>query len=221
MDKKSHKKKFKILFLGNSTVGKTSILQSFIGEPFQDKTLFTVGIDQVVKYVEMNKTKIKLQICDTAGQERFRSIAKNYVRGGHGFIFVYAVNDIESFKGIKKWIKEVQKIQLIKPFQMILVGNKCDLVTADDIERNNEKEVTQSELKQLSDELGVLSIETSAKKNINIDKMFQQLLTQLMEHQHELNHVNSFGDSCIFIGDTESKGSVTIKQHNKSSKCEC
>lgn len=218
MDNKTHKKKFKLLFLGNSTVGKTSILQRFIGEPFEDKRLLTVGIDQVMKHVEMNNTKIKLQICDTAGQERFHSIAKNYMRGGHGFIFVYAVNDKESFKGIKKWIREAQKLQSIKPFQMILVGNKCDLVNADDTARNKEVEVTQEELTQLSKEYGVLSIETSAKTNINVDIMFQQLLSQLMKHKNELHDVNLCGEPGLFMEDIESKTSNNI---NSRKRCEC
>ena len=218
---KTHKKKFKLLFLGNSTVGKTSILQRFIGEPFEDKRLLTVGIDQVMKYIEINKTKIKLQICDTAGQERFHSIAKNYMRGGHGFIFVYAVNDRESFKGIRKWIKEAQKLQSIKPFQMILVGNKCDLVNVDDTARNKEVEVTQEELKQLSKEYGVLSVETSAKHNINVDIMFQQLLTQLIKHQNELHDVNLFGEPGLFMEDIESKASNRSNNINSRKKCEC
>ena len=150
MEKKIHQKKFKLLFLGNSTVGKTAIMHRFTDERFQEEAILTIGIDQKTKFVEMNGTKIKLEICDTAGQERFHSIAKNYMRGGHGFIFVYAINDRDSFKGIKKWIKEAQQIQSIKGFQMILVGNKCDLVNAEDSERTKELEVTQEELKQLS-----------------------------------------------------------------------
>ena len=218
MERKTCKKKLKLLFLGNSTVGKTSILKRFTDEPFNEDAVLTIGINQRVKFVEINQTKVKLELWDTAGQERFHSIAKNYIRGGHGFIFIYAINDIDSFKGIKKWIKEAQKVQSIKSFQMIIVGNKCDLVNAKDTDRNKEIEVTQQELKQLSNEFGVSSIEASAKQNVNIDKIFQLLLSQLMEHQHELGDVSSFGDSCII----ERENTSTVAgASNRPSKCEC
>lgn len=214
--------KFKLLFLGNSAVGKTSLLERFVDGTFEDKDISTIGIDHKVKYIEMNQKKIKLEIWDTAGQERFHSIAKNYIRGGNGFIFVYAVNSRNSFKGIKKWIKDARKMQSIKNFQMIIVGNKCDLVNEEDCKRKKENEVMQKELQQLSQEFGVLGIETSAKNDININKMFHQLINNLLLHQNEIENVSSFGDNTAlphsFAIDSEDLSQQTIQE---KSKCAC
>ena len=117
---------FKILLIGNSSVGKSSLLLRFVDDAWSDIFVPTIGVDFKVRTLKINNNLIKFQIWDTAGQERFKNITANYYRGAHGILVLYDITDIDSFKNLNNWLMEIEKnanSNIVK----ILIGNKSDL----------------------------------------------------------------------------------------------
>lgn len=158
---------FKILIIGNSSVGKTSFLFRYADNSFTSAFVSTVGIDFKVKTVIRNQKRIKLQIWDTAGQERYRTITTAYYRGAMGFILMYDVTNEESFNSVQDWVTQIKTYSWDNA-QVILVGNKSDMEA--------ERIVTYERGKQLADQLGLEFFETSAKENINVQDVFDRLV---------------------------------------------
>lgn len=158
---------FKILIIGNSSVGKTSFLFRYADNSFTSAFVSTVGIDFKVKTVIRNQKRIKLQIWDTAGQERYRTITTAYYRGAMGFILMYDVTNEESFNSVQDWVTQIKTYSWDNA-QVILVGNKSDMEA--------ERIVTFERGKQLADQLGLEFFETSAKENINVQDVFDRLV---------------------------------------------
>ena len=152
-------------------VGKTSLLLRYIDGIFSNSDIATIGIDFKVKYVSFNDKKIKLDLWDTAGQERFKALSKNYFKGANGFIFVFDITSRESFESVKKWINEAKSNSSVKPYQMIISGNKSDM--------EDQREVSKEELHQLAEKHGAKGIETSAKSGENVEEMFVSLIEAL------------------------------------------
>ncbi|XP_059911082.1 ras-related protein Rab-35b isoform X3 [Gadus macrocephalus] len=100
---------FKLLIIGDSGVGKSSLLLRFADNTFSGNYITTIGVDFKIRTVEINGEKVKLQIWDTAGQERFRTITSTYYRGTHGVIVVYDVTSAESFVNVKRWLHEINQ----------------------------------------------------------------------------------------------------------------
>ena len=116
----------KLLIIGDTNVGKTSLLLRYIDDYFPDKYMATIGVEYRVKEIEYRGFKIKLQLWDTAGQERFHSITKNFFHNADGIFFVFDITNKKSFKGIRNWIKESEEIN--NEAKRILLGNKCDMI---------------------------------------------------------------------------------------------
>ena len=117
---------FKVLLLGNSDVGKSSLLLRYVDSVWNDSFVPTIGVDFKVKTLDINDKKIKMQIWDTAGQERFRTVVATYFRGAHGILLLYDVTNKDSFKNLENWLIEIEKNAQEKVLK-ILIGNKCDL----------------------------------------------------------------------------------------------
>ena len=101
---------YKILLLGDSSVGKSCFLVRYCDETFQNTHLVTIGLDYRLKSMKLKSGKnIKLQIWDTAGQDRFRAITKNYFKGSHGIILIYDVTNRQTFENIKSWILQIRE----------------------------------------------------------------------------------------------------------------
>ena len=163
---------FKLLLIGESNVGKTSIIVRYVDNDFQPTGISTLGVDVKCKYVLLNKTKIRLDIWDTAGQERFRGLAKNYFRGGNGFILVYDITDKKSFGKLKGWINDAKE-KIDKDYKMIVVGNKKDC--------EKEREVEIELLKEFAAKNEVSFLEVSAKTGEGIEQLFNTLVEELLE----------------------------------------
>ena len=159
---------FKIITVGNSGVGKTSIIKRYIYNTFEDNTLSTVGLDFLLKTITLkNEKEIKLKLIDTGGQEKFRSLSKTYFRNAEGVLFVFALNNEQSFIEIKDWIKMFQDAHNGNPnIPKFLVGNKCDL---------NEKNIKQNDIDDFAKDNNLKYVETSAKDNILITELFQEI----------------------------------------------
>ncbi|XP_031829908.1 RAS oncogene family member Rab3 isoform X1 [Nomia melanderi] len=167
---------FKLLIIGNSSVGKTSFLFRYADDSFTSAFVSTVGIDFKVKTVFRNDKRVKLQIWDTAGQERYRTITTAYYRGAMGFILMYDITNEESFNSVQDWITQI-KTYSSDNAQVILVGNKCDMA--------EERVISEKRGIQLAEQLEVQFFETSAKENINIKAVFEQLVDIICDKMSE------------------------------------
>ena len=116
---------FKLLLIGDSGTGKSSLIMRFADDSFNASFISTIGVDFKIKTFNVDGSKIKMQIWDTAGQERFRTIVSSYYRGAHGIIVVYDVTDRQSFCKIQHWLKEIENYGTDSVCKLI-VGNKCD-----------------------------------------------------------------------------------------------
>lgn len=162
---------FKVIVLGNSFVGKSSLLYRFINKSFDDNFISTIEPDIFTHNVN---DKVKIKFYDTAGQERFISMTTSFYRETKGVIFVYDVSSLESFNCINSWVRDVDRCSFTggKNIIKVLVGNKCDL---------QERKVSEDMGRKLADEIDAKFIEASAKKNINVDGIFTTVVKDLIE----------------------------------------
>ncbi|XP_041455532.1 ras-related protein Rab-35-like isoform X1 [Lytechinus variegatus] len=178
---------FKLLIIGDSGVGKSSLLLRFADNTFSGSYITTIGVDFKIRTIDVKGEKVKLQIWDTAGQERFRTITSTYYRGTHGVIVVYDVCSAESFVNVKRWLYEID--QNCEDVSRILVGNKNDAP--------DRKVVETEDAQKFAEQMNIQLYETSAKENINVEEMFNGItalvLKQKLENQAKLNAPNDNG----------------------------
>ncbi|KAM8845735.1 RAB3D, member RAS oncogene family, b isoform 2-T2 [Spinachia spinachia] len=167
---------FKLLIIGNSSVGKTSFLFRYADDSFTSAFVSTVGIDFKVKTVFRNDKRIKLQIWDTAGQERYRTITTAYYRGAMGFLLLYDITNLDSFTAVQDWATQIKTYSWDNA-QVILVGNKCDL--------EDDRLVPLEDGQRLSEDLGFQFFEASAKDNINVKQVFECLVDVICQKMTE------------------------------------
>ncbi|CAH9109830.1 unnamed protein product [Cuscuta europaea] len=164
---------FKLLLIGDSGVGKSSLLVRFTSDTFEDLSP-TIGVDFKVKYVVSGDKKLKLAIWDTAGQERFRTLTSSYYRGAQGIIMVYDVTRRETFTNLKDiWAKEIELYSTNQDCIRMLVGNKVD--------KDAERAVTKKEGIEFAREYGCLFIECSAKTCVNVQQCFDELIMKILD----------------------------------------
>lgn len=169
-------KKCVIIVLGESQVGKTSFINRFNTGSFERDTLTTLGLDFVVKEMTLEDgTKVKVKIFDTAGQERFRNLTKNFYQKADGAILMYSETDEDSFNKIDGWLT---KLGENAPENVItfLVANKCDSL---------ERTVTKQRGVELSRTKKLKFYESSAKQNINVNKVFEELVKDIIKIKNE------------------------------------
>ena len=179
---------YKIILVGDSGVGKTSILKKFINNEFNEDIKCTINIDFFSKSIKIDKNLYtNLKIYDTAGQEKYRALIKNYYQGTDGIILVFDLTNENSFNKLKSWINEVS--DNTEKAQIILVGNKADL-----IERKIDEETAENFAKQRD----IKYIETSAKEGTNILLLFEELALDINKKKQndssvvELEHVDTY-----------------------------
>ena len=170
---------FKLLLIGNTSVGKSSLLLRFTDNIFDDCYKLTIGVDFKIKTFELNNKIVKLQIWDTAGQERFRTLTNSYYKGSHGIILTYDITNRQSFEDIENWIAESEKFA-DRNIVQLLIGNKSDL----DKKRNVSKEEGQ----EFANSIGVNFIETSAKNCFNVEKAFFIMANEIKEKIQKDNY---------------------------------
>ena len=195
---------FKVITLGDSGVGKTSIIRRYANNIFDESILSTVGIGFVFKDLELqNKKKIKLKLIDTAGQEKFRSLAKSYFKNTEGVLFVYSFDIPESFENLKEWIKLFKENHNGKDdIPMLLIGNKSDLEEGDEEEKIKNKKMVDQFLEEYKD---LKYYKTSAKDNISINELFQDLTEKMY----------------VINGKDQKKGHNVLKLKNVEKKKHC
>ena len=165
---------YKVLLLGDSTVGKTCFLLRYCDKTFQEAHLSTIGLDYRLKTMTLKNGKnIKLQIWDTAGQDRFRAITKNYYKGANGIILIYDVTNVQSYENVKNWISQIRD-EANPNVVIYLAGNKVDVSEQD-------KLVKTEDGQKIADEFKLPFYETSAKNGVNINKIFEDLVEVIDE----------------------------------------
>ena len=163
---------FKILLLGDSSVGKTCFLKRYTDNTFQDAYLSTIGFDFKYKFVTLEEGKtVKVQLWDTAGEERFKTIAKSYYKGAHGIVLIYDVTNRKTYDNIRKWMNQI-KDDSSSNISIILVANKIDC-------ENEFRQVTKEEGEVLAKNNNLPIFEASAKDNINVEESFKYLIEEI------------------------------------------
>jgi len=163
-------RKFKLVFLGEQSVGKTSLITRFMYDNFDAQYAATIGIDFLSKTMYLDDRTVRLQLWDTAGQERFRSLIPSYIRDSSVAVVVYDVTSRISFQNTAKWVDDV-RAERGNDVIIVLVGNKTDL--------NDKRQVTTEEGERRSKEYKVMFIETSAKAGHNVKTLFKRIAQAL------------------------------------------
>lgn len=160
----------KIIMVGDSGVGKSSIFGRYCEKYYNDISMSTIGVDYNIKKLDFNNNKVKLQIWDTAGQERYRTITTTYYRGAHIIMLVFDLTNECSFTRLGNWITELKKY--IEHNNFILVGNKSDQI--------DRLQVKTDDINNFIKEHKIEYVEVSAKNNTNICQAFEKLLPELI-----------------------------------------
>ncbi|KAJ1820659.1 Ras- protein Rab-18-B [Coemansia sp. S610] len=166
---------FKILLVGDSNVGKSSILLRFTDDHFlpPEDTSATIGVDFKVKLYDLGGTRYKLTIWDTAGQERFRTLTSSYYRGAQGVILVYDVCSRESFEHLNNWIDELNTYCSNDDIIKMVIGNKID--------KESERQVPRKEGAEYARKHQTLFLECSAKTKIGVQQAVEELVNKIVE----------------------------------------
>jgi len=187
---------YKVLLLGDSTVGKTCFLLRYCDKTFQEAHLSTIGLDYRLKSMTLQSGKnIKLQIWDTAGQDRFRAITKNYYKGANGIILIYDVTNRQSYENVKNWITQIRE-EANPNVVIYLAGNKVDV-------SEEEKVVKTEEGKKIAEEFSLPLYETSAKNGVNINRIFEELVEKVDEIYSKLEVPKIDQKNKLYTGETK------------------
>ena len=172
---------FKILILGDSGVGKSSLFLRYTKNEFNADMRSTIGVEFGLKFLKIEDFQLKIQIWDTAGMERYRSITNAYYKGAKGVIIVYDICRKKSFENVDNWIEDF-KSKADEDAVILLIGNKCDLI------ESREVTMEESERKAQKNQYGFM--ETSAKDNNNVDKAFETLFDEIVKIYKDKNGGN-------------------------------
>ena len=199
---------FKLILIGNSGVGKSCILQRYMKHSFEESYKCTIGVDFLMKSVIIKGITVKLQLWDTAGQEKYKSMVSSYYRGANVALIVFDLTSHESFEALPIWIENYYK-NGPEQKNIILIGNKKDL--------EEDRKVSSQEAENFAETNNMMYFETSAKDGENIDYVFNYAAEKLLEFytgnkeqvlKRELTpdnaeHINSFQE--VRIEETRKK----------------
>lgn len=162
----------KLVLLGSSSVGKTSLVLRYMKQDFSN-VLPTVGCAFFTKVVDLGSSSLKLEIWDTAGQEKYHSVCHLYFRGANAALLVYDITRKDSFHKAQQWLEDLEKEFHPGEVVLMLVGNKTDL--------SEEREVTFQEGKEFAESKSLLFMETSAKLNYRVSEIFNTIAQELLQ----------------------------------------
>eukprot|EP00930_Biecheleria_cincta_P082078 TRINITY_DN7164_c0_g1_i1.p1 TRINITY_DN7164_c0_g1~~TRINITY_DN7164_c0_g1_i1.p1 ORF type:complete len:205 (+),score=46.80 TRINITY_DN7164_c0_g1_i1:50-664(+) len=199
MAESSHEHLFKLLIIGDSGVGKSSILVRFCDDEFNEKQASTIGVDFKTKFMQVRGKKLKLALWDTAGQERFRTLTSSYYRGAQGIILVYDATQRTSFEHVKFWQDEVRKYSTNQDAILMLVANKVDL---------ENPQVTKEEGEEFAFAQSMMFIETSAKTRQGIKQAFEEVVFKILDTPSLLQSTQPMGTRQVNAGDKTDQASA-------------
>ena len=175
----NYDKTCQILLIGDSSVGKTSLIQRYANGIFKEEYLATVGLDFYTKQEAINNINVLVRLWDTAGQERFKSLTPNYFKNAEGVMLTYDITNTESFENLKFWINSIKtnlgEKNIIIP--IIIVGNKLD--------KEDMRDITREEAEKFAKENKYKYFETSAKTGEGVDDAIRDLVNQVLEKSEQ------------------------------------
>lgn len=195
---------FKIIIVGDSGVGKSCIIQSYVNDFFSESYISTIGVDFLIKELDIDNKKIKLQIWDTAGQERFQTITSSYYRHAQGILLVYDITNIISFNNILKWIEQIDKYSS-KSIPIIILGNKKDL--------ESERVILTIQGIELAYKHNALFQEVSAKDRQSIEIAIKNLLPLMFSQIKVIDNNKNDKITTHFSPDGEVINKMTMKDN--------
>ena len=201
----NYDKKCQLLIIGDSTVGKTSILSRFANGTFNSNYLATVGLDNFTKDETIDDKNVRIKIWDTAGQERYKALTKGFFRNAEGIMIVYDVTNQESFENLKNWIQSIKDNMgndFLERIPVVIIGNKID---------SDEREIKTEDAESFCKQQNYPYFETSAKTGENIDNTIRFLVKKVID----VNSDNKEGNN--------ENGNIKIntEEHNKKEKSGC
>ena len=197
---------FKVVLIGDTSVGKTNILSKYLSNEFDPDSKATVGVEFGTKDFQIENNKVKVQIWDTAGQERYRSITNAYYKGAKGSLLVYDITNPKSFENLDRWLSDLKSNGEDK-ISVVLIGNKSDL--------ENERKITLEQGKEKAAFFKLAFMETSALNGNNIEKAFNELITDVYKNHHDLFEKQAkveITEKAIDIDNTEGNKEVEEKK---------
>jgi small GTP-binding protein len=189
---KKYADKFNVMMIGDEKVGKTAILERFLKKTFLSERKQTIGIEHYDKVIKQDNRDFLFKVWDTAGQEKFRVMSRSYYQKAHGMILTCAINNRDSFNNIRVWLNSIKDSVGVENIQLIIIANKCDL--------DEERVITEDEIKEKADELGIQYFETSAKSGQNVDEAFDAIFKNVYNSVYKrkgfsLNEKGNHSDS--------------------------
>ena len=197
----------KILILGDSSVGKTTLLLKYVDGYFPTVYVATIGVEYKIKRININGIDISLQIWDTAGQERFRGITKNFMKGADGIIYVYDITKKSSFESLKNWI--FQSEEATEGFKKIIIGNKIDL--------DKERQIAKESLNKFCQSRNIKGMEVSAKNDVNVNECFETLAKLIIEGKSKEQLIERYSEARRSRG----KSVISKSSHKSKNKKKC
>jgi small GTP-binding protein len=172
----NYDKTCQILLIGDSSVGKTSLIQRYANGIFKEEYLATVGLDYYTKQEMINDITVLVKLWDTAGQERFKALTPNYFRNAEGVVLAYDVTNSESFDNLKFWINSIKSNLGEKNIfiPIIIIGNKIDM--------EGMRDITKEDASKFAKENNYKYFETSAKTGQGVDEAIRDLVNQILEN---------------------------------------
>lgn len=202
---------FRLSLIGDTNVGKTSLLTRFCDSMFKENYSNTIGVDFRLITLKFENIITKVHVWDTAGQERFKSLASNYFRSSHGFIFVYDITDERSFDNVDEWVKTTMSYNN-NWVVSILIGNKCD--------RESQRKISREQGENYAKEKGFFFMETSAKKDENVEKIFGFLTYKLIKYYQENKDKYVPDEEKNYLkSDNKAEELETVRPGNNKCKC--
>ena len=201
MNNNIKRKKFNLSILGEKTVGKTCLVESLLGKPFNESRIATIGIDTISHKFKIDGKEYVFKIFDTAGQERYNSVAATTIKIADGFLLVYSVNNKESLEKINIWIQNIEDFVNRKEKVLMLVGNKIDI---------KERTISKEEGMAFAKERNMKYFETSAKTGFGIKEAFNQIFNDI----YELNKKGEENQKSKNVKQTTEKNSSNQNNEN-------
>lgn len=196
----------KCLIIGDSGIGKSSMMYRFTDDKYNPSYISTIGVDFNVKTIKFNTKIFKFQIWDTAGQERFRTITSSYYRGADAIIICYDITEKETFNNVTKWLNEIKRFSNNNPL-LILCGTKSDM--------DNKREISIPEGNIFALENNMKFIETSSKNNEGVQKLFETIANNKLDNI--FNNTYDIYD----VNDMRKKININKQIDDKNSKKKC
>ena len=170
---------FKIILLGDSGVGKTSLISRYMDEEFTENRPCTINTDFTIKSMIIDEySSAQITIWDTCGQERYRSIARGYFKDAHGILLIYDVTDKRSFTDLDIWIEEIKKNTIKEDISIILIGNKTD---------SKFRNINTEQAENFAKNNNLMYCETSCKEGRNIENVFEMITKDIIKKQNNSN----------------------------------